>query len=159
MPKGLKFANSPLLADAPVPANSNVQSSLWLSLAHSVAEIATVPQTPANSTLLAEIGRYQFPASNVPNDSNGPIQHSLYIHQMLLLHVVAVTGVCSEYSAPVVGVRCAAMGKKRKNMDEEDEGESSHRQTVPTHVKNQEKRLIVVLERANLESVKVGTGH
>ena len=51
------------------------------------------------------------------------------------------------------------MGKKRKNVDEEEEGESSHRQVIPNHVKNQEKRLIVVLERANLESVKVSSGH
>lgn len=49
----------------------------------------------------------------------------------------------------------AAMGKKRKHAEEEEEGESSHRQMIPAHVKNQEKRLIVVLERANLESVKV----
>ena len=52
------------------------------------------------------------------------------------------------------------MGKKRKHTEEveeeEGEGESSHRQMIPNHVKNQEKRLIVVLERANLESVKVG---
>lgn len=49
------------------------------------------------------------------------------------------------------------MGKKRKHVEEEegDEGESSHRQGVAAHVRNQEKRLIVVLERANLESVKV----
>jgi hypothetical protein len=48
------------------------------------------------------------------------------------------------------------MGKKRKN-DDNDESEfdpiSKHLQT--SHIKNQEKRLIVILENAQLESVKV----
>lgn len=53
------------------------------------------------------------------------------------------------------------MGKKRKHQEsaEEDQEteESSHRQLTPAHIRNQEKRLIVILERANLESVKVRT--
>lgn len=50
------------------------------------------------------------------------------------------------------------MGKKRKHVEEEEEegpGESSHRQATPAHLRAQETRLIVVLERANLETVKV----
>ncbi|XP_011500345.1 PREDICTED: ribosomal RNA small subunit methyltransferase NEP1 [Ceratosolen solmsi marchali] len=50
------------------------------------------------------------------------------------------------------------MGKKRKN-DDNDESEfdpvAKHLRT--THIKNQEKRLIVILENAQLESVKIGT--
>ncbi|XP_050701003.1 ribosomal RNA small subunit methyltransferase NEP1-like [Eriocheir sinensis] len=55
------------------------------------------------------------------------------------------------------------MGKKRKHVEEEEEeegpGESSHRQATPAHVRGQEKRLVVVLERANLETVKNGKGY
>ncbi|XP_031780376.1 ribosomal RNA small subunit methyltransferase NEP1 [Nasonia vitripennis] len=51
------------------------------------------------------------------------------------------------------------MGKKRKNRDDNDETEfdpaPKHLQTA--HIKNQEKRLIVILENAQLESVKVGS--
>ncbi|XP_043274581.1 ribosomal RNA small subunit methyltransferase NEP1 [Venturia canescens] len=50
------------------------------------------------------------------------------------------------------------MGKKRKNEDKEDDNEydpaPKHLQVA--HIKNQEKRLIVILENAQLESVKVG---
>ncbi|XP_043471726.1 ribosomal RNA small subunit methyltransferase NEP1 [Leptopilina heterotoma] len=50
------------------------------------------------------------------------------------------------------------MGKKRKNNEKDDEFEfdplPKHLQV--RHIKNQEKRLIVILENAQLESVKVG---
>ena len=50
------------------------------------------------------------------------------------------------------------MGQKRKNRNEKDDFEydpaPKHLQIA--HIKNQEKRLIVILERAQLESVKVG---
>lgn len=49
------------------------------------------------------------------------------------------------------------MGKKRKNNEKDDEFEfdplPKHLQV--RHIKNQEKRLIVILENAQLESVKV----
>ncbi|XP_045593266.1 ribosomal RNA small subunit methyltransferase NEP1 isoform X2 [Procambarus clarkii] len=55
------------------------------------------------------------------------------------------------------------MGKKRKHEEgeevEEEGEESSQRQQTPAHVRNQDKRLIVILERANLESVKNGKGY
>ena len=50
------------------------------------------------------------------------------------------------------------MGKKRKDREESNEYEfdpaPKHLQVA--HIKNQEKRLIVILENAQLESVKVG---
>lgn len=49
------------------------------------------------------------------------------------------------------------MGQKRKNCKEKDDFEydpaPKHLQVA--HIKNQEKRLIVILENAQLESVKV----
>lgn len=49
------------------------------------------------------------------------------------------------------------MGQKRKNRNEKDDFEydpaPKHLQIA--HIKNQEKRLIVILEKAQLESVKV----
>ncbi|KAK3864595.1 hypothetical protein Pcinc_029729 [Petrolisthes cinctipes] len=50
------------------------------------------------------------------------------------------------------------MGKKRKQqeVEQEEAGESSHRLTTVPHITNQEKRLIVILERANLEIIKTG---
>lgn len=51
------------------------------------------------------------------------------------------------------------MGKKRKNDDDRDDDEydpaPKHLQVA--HIKNQEKRLIIVLESAQLESVKVSS--
>ncbi|XP_076160005.1 ribosomal RNA small subunit methyltransferase NEP1-like isoform X1 [Ptiloglossa arizonensis] len=50
------------------------------------------------------------------------------------------------------------MGQKRKNRSEKDDFEydphPKHLQVA--HIKNQEKRLIIILEKAQLESVKVG---
>ncbi|KAG7171119.1 Ribosomal RNA small subunit methyltransferase NEP1-like, partial [Homarus americanus] len=55
------------------------------------------------------------------------------------------------------------MGKKRKygeNQDDDDSAEeSSQRQITAGHIRNLETRLIVVLERANLESVKNGKSY
>lgn len=50
------------------------------------------------------------------------------------------------------------MGKKRKLRDEKDSNEydPTPKQFVTSHIKNQEKRLIIILEEAQLESVKVG---
>jgi len=52
------------------------------------------------------------------------------------------------------------MGKRRKNDDDRDDDEydpaPKHLQVA--HIKNQEKRLIIVLENAQLESVKIGNG-
>lgn len=49
------------------------------------------------------------------------------------------------------------MGQKRKNRNEKDDFEydpaPKHLQVA--HIKNQEKRLIIILENAQLESVKV----
>ena len=48
------------------------------------------------------------------------------------------------------------MGKKRKHEDNEEETfDLPKKHLIVGHQQNQEKRLIVVLERANLESVKV----
>ncbi|CAN7985391.1 unnamed protein product, partial [Ixodes pacificus] len=47
------------------------------------------------------------------------------------------------------------MAAKRKRETVDDEGEIA-KFNVPAHIKSQEKRLIVVLEKANLESIKVG---
>lgn len=49
------------------------------------------------------------------------------------------------------------MGKKRKLGAKEDEFEYDPvpRHLVTAHIKKQEKRLIVILEKAQLESVKV----
>ena len=48
------------------------------------------------------------------------------------------------------------MGNKRKNEEkDEDTFNLPKRHLTISHQQNQEKRLIVVLERANLESVKV----
>lgn len=49
------------------------------------------------------------------------------------------------------------MGKKRKNREENDEYEfdPAPKHLQVTHIKNQEKRLIIILENAQLESVKV----
>lgn len=52
------------------------------------------------------------------------------------------------------------MGKKRKTDDDEYDVNPTAKQKVAPHVKNQEKRLIVILEAAQLESVKVwAPGH
>ncbi|XP_018328143.1 ribosomal RNA small subunit methyltransferase NEP1 [Agrilus planipennis] len=50
------------------------------------------------------------------------------------------------------------MGKKRKLKNKEDDNEFDPvpKHFVTGHIKNQEKRLIVILEEAQLESVKVG---
>lgn len=48
------------------------------------------------------------------------------------------------------------MGKKRKNNDDESEYDPSPKHLHTAHIKIQEKRLIVILENAQLESVKVG---
>ncbi|XP_017782424.1 PREDICTED: ribosomal RNA small subunit methyltransferase NEP1 [Nicrophorus vespilloides] len=52
------------------------------------------------------------------------------------------------------------MGKKRKLKDSKDDNEFDPvpKHLVTAHVKNQEKRLIIILEDAQLESVKVGNG-
>lgn len=47
-------------------------------------------------------------------------------------------------------------GNKRKADDEEYDAAPSSKQKLAPHIKNQEKRLIVILESAQLESVKVG---
>lgn len=46
-------------------------------------------------------------------------------------------------------------GKKRKANDDEYDINPPAKQAMAPHVKNQEKRLIVILEGAQLESVKV----
>ncbi|XP_022905203.2 ribosomal RNA small subunit methyltransferase NEP1 [Onthophagus taurus] len=48
------------------------------------------------------------------------------------------------------------MGKKRKIKDDSEEFDPVPRHLVSSHVKNQEKRLIIILEQAQLESAKVG---
>jgi len=49
------------------------------------------------------------------------------------------------------------MGKKRKlNKTDENEYDPTPKHLVTAHLKNQEKRLIIILEEAQLESVKVG---
>ncbi|KAK4882931.1 hypothetical protein RN001_006250 [Aquatica leii] len=50
------------------------------------------------------------------------------------------------------------MGKKRKLIKNKDDNEFDPvpKQFITTHIKNQEKRLIIILEEAQLESVKVG---
>ncbi|KAF2904807.1 hypothetical protein ILUMI_01372 [Ignelater luminosus] len=51
------------------------------------------------------------------------------------------------------------MGKKRKlnkNNEEDNEFDPTPKHLTTAHVKNQEKRLIIILEGASLESVKVG---
>lgn len=47
------------------------------------------------------------------------------------------------------------MGKKRQAEEEEYDANPPSKQKMAPHVKNQEKRLIVILESAQLESVKV----
>lgn len=50
------------------------------------------------------------------------------------------------------------MGKKRKlnkNNEDENEFDPVPKHLTTAHVKNQEKRLIIILEEASLESVKV----
>lgn len=47
------------------------------------------------------------------------------------------------------------MGKKRQANDDEYDADPPKKQNVVPHLKNQEKRLIVILEGAQLESVKV----
>lgn len=51
------------------------------------------------------------------------------------------------------------MGKKRKLKDstkhDENEFDPVPKHLVTSHIKNQEKRLIIILEKAQLESVKV----
>lgn len=49
------------------------------------------------------------------------------------------------------------MGKKRKLKEEKDDNEYDPvpKHLVKAHLKNQEKRLIIILEDAQLESVKV----
>ncbi|XP_014279182.1 ribosomal RNA small subunit methyltransferase NEP1 [Halyomorpha halys] len=49
------------------------------------------------------------------------------------------------------------MGKKRQNDEEDFEFDPPPKHlAAPGHIKNQEKRLIIVLEKANLETVKTG---
>ncbi|KAK3921348.1 Ribosomal RNA small subunit methyltransferase NEP1 [Frankliniella fusca] len=48
------------------------------------------------------------------------------------------------------------MGKKRKANDDEYDANPPAKQNIAPHLKNQEKRLIVILEGAQLESVKIG---
>lgn len=47
------------------------------------------------------------------------------------------------------------MGQKRKNRKEDFEYDPAPKHLHIAHIKNQEKRLIVILEKAQLESVKV----
>lgn len=48
------------------------------------------------------------------------------------------------------------MGKKRKSQaDDEYEFDPVPKHFISTHLKNQEKRLIIILEGAQLETVKV----
>ena len=49
------------------------------------------------------------------------------------------------------------MGKKRKNEDDYNEYDLAPKHLQVAHMKNQEKRLIVILENAQLESVKVSS--
>lgn len=53
------------------------------------------------------------------------------------------------------------MGKKRKNEDNKDDNEydPAPKHLQVKHIKNQEKRLIIILENAQLESVKVRIGN
>lgn len=48
------------------------------------------------------------------------------------------------------------MGKKRKQEENDFEFDPIPKHLVKKHIQNQEKRLIVILEQAQLESVKVG---
>lgn len=47
------------------------------------------------------------------------------------------------------------MGKKRKSSFKDDDEYSPIQKRQVSHLKNQEKRLIIILEGAQLESVKV----
>lgn len=51
--------------------------------------------------------------------------------------------------------KCKKMGQKRKNRKEDFEYDPAPKHLHIAHIKNQEKRLIVILEKAQLESVKV----
>lgn len=50
------------------------------------------------------------------------------------------------------------MGKKRKSSFKDDDEYSPIQKRQTSHLKNQEKRLIIILEGAQLESVKVSFG-
>ena len=47
------------------------------------------------------------------------------------------------------------MGNKRKHEDEFEYDPVPKHLSAPQHIKNQEKRLIIILEKAQLETVKV----
>lgn len=51
------------------------------------------------------------------------------------------------------------MGKKRTREDNENEFDPAPKHLQAAHIRNQEKRLIVILENAQLESVKVSKNH
>lgn len=51
------------------------------------------------------------------------------------------------------------MDGKRKHMfddsENEDEIEAESKKSIPKHIRKQDKRLIIILENANLETIKV----
>lgn len=51
------------------------------------------------------------------------------------------------------------MGPKRKQRDDDNEYDPVPKHLVVSHLKDQEKRLIIILEQAQLETVKVGVLH
>lgn len=69
-------------------------------------------------------------------------------------HVTALS--CQQTQFAVYWRVILVMGKKRKNDDEEFEFDPAPKHlAAPGHIRNQEKRLIIVLEKAQLETVKV----
>ncbi|XP_023217203.1 ribosomal RNA small subunit methyltransferase NEP1-like [Centruroides sculpturatus] len=44
----------------------------------------------------------------------------------------------------------------KRGLETEEEAEISTKSSIPPHLRNQEKRLIIILEQANLETVKAG---
>lgn len=87
-------------------------------------------------------------------------QLSLILDETIILTVVHIHQKLNIFSLSlkfVLSVNIIKMGQKRKNRNGKDDFEydpaPKHLHVV--HIKNQEKRLIIILEKAQLESVKV----
>lgn len=104
-------------------------------------QVTEIPSQPQSSAAVAASARETTWLPHLSHQSESIWEHVLFIL------------VASERIAFIF----RKMGKKRKNRDDNDETEfdpaPKHLQTA--HIKNQEKRLIIILENAQLESVKV----
>lgn len=90
------------------------------------------------------------------------MEHKIVWKYKSILYIVCVHSIiyiaCNIYGIEIensISNKCKKMGQKRKNRKEDFEYDPAPKHLHIAHIKNQEKRLIVILEKAQLESVKV----